>query len=182
MFKNRKIKELEREIEQIKKRLDSLEPQKVESKQVPIVKVVTYHPNQPNPRSAVSFQLLSSDWLKLEQSKDWKKVLRRLKKYQIRYSRMYPKEISCNEDTSQELKVNSRKFGETVKRVIREEGDHMGLRYRVWQVGGRNDDIKEDLLVRCETEEVAQMWIVDCDWRCLMNRTIRYIRCCEVKI
>ena len=28
--------------------------------------------------------------------------------------------ISCNEDTSQELKVNSRKFSETVKRAISE--------------------------------------------------------------
>ena len=33
----------------------------------------------------------------------------------------------------------------------------MDLRYRVWQVGGRCDDIKEDMLARCETEEVAQM-------------------------
>ena len=33
----------------------------------------------------------------------------------------------------------------------------MELKFRVWQVGGPHDDIKEDLLARCETEEEERM-------------------------
>lgn len=85
----KRVKELEQQLETVQRKLAECEPKKMKTCQPPFIKVITYQPNQPNSRSAVSFQLLYHDWLKLERSKEWKKVLKLLEKYQTQYIQMY---------------------------------------------------------------------------------------------